>query len=84
MLDFEPGMYEKEFKFSRKVDVAGKVVDVLLNGTPILILLVYKPYLGALIIAQVVSGLPPNQSDAVGFIEFVYIDLNSRAHWHLE
>jgi hypothetical protein len=77
-------MYKKECKFSRKVEVAGKVVDVLLNGTPILILLVHKPYLGALIIAQVMRGLPPNQSDAVGFIEFVYIDLNKRAHWHLK
>jgi hypothetical protein len=84
MLDLESGMYEKEFEFPRKVDVAGKVVDVLLNGKPILIFLVHKPYLGPLIIAQVMSGLPPNQPDAVGFIEFVYIDLNSRAHWHLE
>ena len=40
MLDLESGMYEKEFEFSRKVDVAGKVVDVLLNGTPILIFLI--------------------------------------------
>jgi hypothetical protein len=66
---------KKQAQFAGKENVASKVVDITLDRASVLILLVHKPDLSALLVAQIACGLPPNQSGTIAFIDVVDVNL---------
>src|ERR1700693_1351253 len=73
-LDFVPGVAKEQAQFTGKENVACKVVDITFYPVSVLILLVHKPDLSALLVAEIARGFPPNQSCAIAFIDVVNVN----------
>ena len=74
-LDFVSGVTKEQAQFAGKENVACKVVDITFDRASVLILLVHKPDLSALLMAEIARGLPPNQSGTIAFIDVVDVNL---------
>src|SRR5579872_1748029 len=61
-----------------------EVVDITLDRTAVLILLIQKSNLRQLSIAKIAGGFAPNQPDLIALIKIVEIDFDWCPRWHVE